>query len=662
LSTATFRPDGYDSPDSSIVTGAASIHAALSDDNAGSYVRKWPELPPTYLHMTTSTKPAGSMVKQIRTTLSASSISVNTTKISWWIDSAGWQHGRTTGLVIAGTTPTLYFGPWTVVGDLTQEQIDALKVAIDAEPLLTEARFYEVFLDITFAEQPTTTVTAPTGTSTSSDVSVEWTHTAGTDGGAQAAYEVKVFSVGQYSAEGFSPDTAPAAFATGQVMSGSATATATGLIEAAHRAYVRTAQLVNGTLHWAAWDFESFTVAYSGGGGDPGLSAEVLEVNVAADSDEGRLEIVVDRDPATQAWSYLELERNIDEDVLAGAGEFENGGTSGIAAGWEITQLGTPTAINHDLLTAPSPWNGTYQRFGATLDDGDRVGFVYEDLFPVSPGDVVMFDAMIHAGLPANTGARMVVRWHTDAGEFFSSFMVDFVAIAAWRPYHVEFTAPAGVGSADVAFEIFGSTGAVGVAALMAVDDVYVAVNGLGFHPVGGVPAVVPPADQATFYDYYVAPSTPTRYRARAIRSTGPVVGRWVRALGTQEWAMTSGVWVKSALNPARRVLVKLAQPPEPVWQQRRGVFPVAGSASPMVVTDVRSLRETDFLFQTATESDAVQLLRAFEDRIVAIHLPTTHRVAGAFWSIGDVKEVRLNRYGPLPYRRWQVQATEVAL
>jgi hypothetical protein len=613
------------------LSGAATAHAALSDSSNTSYVEHAPEWQPGIYEVGTYTKTAGNVVKHVRAIVKASSISVNPVKIRWGFQLGGVNYGETSNLQIAGTTPTVYNGPWVNVGDLSQASIDALRVYIDAQPLWTVARFYEASIEVLEASPPTTALTSPTGAVASSSFPITWTHTPGTEGGPQSAWQIKIFSLSQYGAEGFNVDTTPGLYDSG-LYPDTRTSLDGYLAAGSYRVYARTAQSINGTHQVAAWDYEDITVGAAWTGSD---YSGVLEVTAAGDGTIGAAEIIVDIDPATESADHIELQRSWDVNVIGDIGKFEQGSTGGVATGWEVTTpIGTPTSTSADVLNTPSPWDGYYQRVGATLDDGDRHGFATVDVYPINPGDMIRFESMIHAGLGSNAGARMVVRYYDAAQTFAAADNYDFLAISAWLPYAAEFTAPTGAHYFDVAFEIFGETGASGAVCLIAFDNVHISVNGDGWQDVLGADEAAVSGDQATVVDHLAPPDEELRYRARAVTAAG-TVSNYVYATASTSWTSTDW-FLKHPTDPSKTVSIGCLVT-RPTLEQERptGVFVVAGSNTPMVLYDELQDPTGELVFETETvaeKDDLIALLTA--TGVVAAHFPEVYDIPNMWVSI----------------------------
>lgn len=122
---------------------------------------------------------------------------------------------------------------------------------------------YALYIDVETAPRPTVTVTAPTGTvTTTSFPSVTWTPVF-SDGSPQNAYEIKIYDSSAYGASGFSPDTSEATIETGIITSTNNGQTLEGDLanSTTYRAYVRVASLINGSNYFSAWAYSQFSLA-----------------------------------------------------------------------------------------------------------------------------------------------------------------------------------------------------------------------------------------------------------------------------------------------------------------------------------------------------------------------------------------------------------------
>ena len=90
---------------------------------------------------------------------------------------------------------------WTVGGNLTGFTYD---LGRGDTSLTSVLKVSEVYLDITYQQQSSVTVTGPTGTITSTTPTVTWTYSS-PDSQPQAAYRVSVYTAAQVASSGFAP-------------------------------------------------------------------------------------------------------------------------------------------------------------------------------------------------------------------------------------------------------------------------------------------------------------------------------------------------------------------------------------------------------------------------------------------------------------------------
>lgn len=302
MTTEILRPNSsVDYAGTVAITGAASWSAATNDDSDSSYV----SLTNGFFEVGfgTFTLPAGARTKtvtprwraQYATSSVGLAVNVYTSNGSTLVVSDG---ARLTGSFVTRTGPA-------AAGALTQAELDDLTIRVlNVDP--DAARIAELYLDVVYATVPTVSVAAPSGTvSLTTSPTVSWSHTAGDDGGSQTHYQVKVFTAAQVVVAGFNPSTATPLFDTGEVIgSGSSVAAGPLPVGVDLWAYVRTAQTINGTPHWSAWDSSAFDL-------DVGLP--VLDTLTAVGEPAQarvRLEAVIE--VGSDPYDYLQVERSVD--------------------------------------------------------------------------------------------------------------------------------------------------------------------------------------------------------------------------------------------------------------------------------------------------------------------------------------------------------------
>lgn len=324
MTTATLRTDGFDYDgifDPLSVTGASTVWEALEDDSDSSYCYN-PDSGETasgYQTTATTTLPTGSVIKQFRTRMRSATVS-NTPSMYVYFQNPSRSPStfcyaidsrKSAAAGIADTSG--YWVPADGVSSCptTQAELDAVRCYVVVAPIggppLGVGRIYEAYLDMVYVEQPVVSVTAvsPDPYTASNIVPIEWANTLDSDGGSQTRYQLKVFTDAQYGAGGFDPDTSTAYYDSGIVASASGSASTGPLATSdTYRAYVRTAQTVNGVSHWSDWDYDTFQVSVS--------TADVDTVAAVATDASGLITVTVERDTGTEDWDYIEVQRSFD--------------------------------------------------------------------------------------------------------------------------------------------------------------------------------------------------------------------------------------------------------------------------------------------------------------------------------------------------------------
>lgn len=299
-------------------TGAATGNAACSDDTDATYIRKLNTATGTQSTIQlfgTTTVGATQRVRQVRLRARVST-PTSAGKMDFLLGSrvSGVNYFHS-GLTARGllTTQTITGAWFTSAPDglsWDQTRIDALRAQVTEYKDATDRGYvYELYIDVDVANQPTVTVSAPTGTITSTATpDVSWTY-ADTDGDTQSYYQVKVFTAAQYGAVGFSAATSTATWDSGQVGSvDSGTTVGSGLLSGVHRAYVRVAKTVNGQPFWSDYAYSQFTVSVT--------PPSVPTLAAAWDSTSGKVTLTVQgASPAGYTSQYFEVERSDDSGV-----------------------------------------------------------------------------------------------------------------------------------------------------------------------------------------------------------------------------------------------------------------------------------------------------------------------------------------------------------
>lgn len=332
MPTLTLVPDstiGFN--DMTIYGGSATVHDALGDGTNATYIRKPSGTSFARIGTATQALPAGARVKRIRwimnsrtadppvdpyTVDDASALDVwlqsNDTTFSVYKWSASW------GASQAGTAGTWVTrtGPYSVVSPgFGQTGIDTLEVRFKVPPNLPPTEIAYLRASVEYMTQPVVDVTAPTGTIGTTDPTITWTYTQGTDGGPQMYYQWRLYAESVYTQAGFDVDdpanfppvTVPGVPVDKNHRGDATTVTAEGadMPNGTYRAYVRAAQGYGGFPHWSAWDYSQFVVNTT--------PATITAVGNAIHA-EGVVSIDVDSLNA-EVWQYVEFERLIDVGV-----------------------------------------------------------------------------------------------------------------------------------------------------------------------------------------------------------------------------------------------------------------------------------------------------------------------------------------------------------
>jgi hypothetical protein len=299
MTTATLRPNGTIAPPDS-VTGAATAHAATNDDSDSSYFTA--SSIEVELALGTVTLPAGAQTKQLRlrwrandpSIASAAECRVRTPTVVFQAD------GRSLGAAIES------FASAYVPVTLSQSTVNDLRLTW-VGTAGGDYRVYEGYVDLIYVEQPVVAVDAvsPDPYTASSFVPISWVNTLDSDGGGQTFYYIKVYDATTHGAFGsVDPNATTPFWESGKVASSATEATTGALPNDGYRVYVRTYQTVNGAQHWSAWDSDDFTVTVD--------DAEIDTVTMVADNATASIEVTVERDTATEAWEFVEVQRSID--------------------------------------------------------------------------------------------------------------------------------------------------------------------------------------------------------------------------------------------------------------------------------------------------------------------------------------------------------------
>lgn len=651
MGVGNLRPNAVVSPDTSVVTPSGSAADVTNDSPVDdtSYFSKNAGDNWTIVEFDSTALATDSMVKLIQPRLRMRS------------DSGGTSQGeiqlRTSGTVLSttpfsvGTTFVEQNALSTARPFMTQAEVDALRLAVRVTS--GEVQFSELYIDLTYAEQPTTTANGPTGTQTTSVVTGEWQHTAGTDGGIQAAWAWKIYSAAQYQSPNFDPDV------TTPVMYRAAETTVTSYDSIAlqhdtdYRSYVATAQRVGGVLHWADWDFTSFVVDL--------VAPEVDAITVTVDPAFARVVIDVDRDTGGDPWDHVEVQRLSKPNLISDSAATltTDADANGRADAWDSDTTGT--------VSTTFSITGGYQRVAVTgVSVSERQTLQLGELLAVAAGGD--YTAAVTAKAPtmgANTALALGIRWFDAGGTLLSTdeTVLDSTEVTtAAASYTMTAQAPALAAYAAPMIAVVGLTGASGASttgdfknfSFVEGDDEDAWVD------VVGASDTTPGADTVSILDYGIPGDTLSLYRARAVDSNGNA-GRWLYSTSPVEWEQ-SGSWIKSPNRPGFNTQFCLAVRPEFDWPRRQGIHEVIDDPSPVTVSGPRMLRRGKIEIETETRAEYEAIMAVLEDSLVLFQFDPTYGVDQLWASIGNINEtIAEEKTLTLQYRTLLVDVVELS-
>jgi len=273
MAVVTVRPNGSDAA-AFTVTGAASAHAALSDNSDSSFIRRTSGSvrASAVIDFGTTTIASGSIVSRVRLRARARTPDrKSNVEFALGVRRANNQQRYGPALALTGKRGlATYEGPWQSTapagGIWTQPEINEVLVRItDLCAKSGQRAFaYELYVDVDVIAQPTVTVTAPSGQVTNtSRPNVQWSFS-DAENQPQAAFEVRVYTLAETNRTGFTLDDRteyPPVWETGQV-AGQANLARVGVIldNDDYVAYVRAARSVGAALFFSAWQTSAFEI------------------------------------------------------------------------------------------------------------------------------------------------------------------------------------------------------------------------------------------------------------------------------------------------------------------------------------------------------------------------------------------------------------------
>lgn len=336
---------------------------------------------------------------------------------SWFTSNAATFQAKTGAW--RTTPPTLDGSEWTEAV-INRGQIECVWYPSESGGTNTNLRLSELYLDVDVRDQPTVTGVTVAGAGTTRPT-VSWTYNANADGDRQIMFRVKVFTVAQYTAAAFNPETSTATWDSGSKFSSTTTYDLGGdlLNGATYRVYVKAGQDFNRAVWYSPWaNSSAFTVALS--------PPPVPALAVTSDPSVPNLRNVFQFTAALNALSAD------DADVEVSAGNWIVGGGFSSVARTTAQHRNGVAAL---ALTA----NGTVNPFAYNGGNGG-VGAV-----ATRPGQRHNLTGYVRANTTGRAW-RLVLRW-LDAAKNYLSQTDGTTATdtsGGWTPLAVAGTAPAG--------------------------------------------------------------------------------------------------------------------------------------------------------------------------------------------------------------------------
>lgn len=302
----TLRPNATAGGGGWTVTGAASAHAATSDDSDASYVDASTATPGSAvtLDFATATVPSLAVIHSVTPRVRASQATGTESYVAQLANPGIADVLRPTSTITTYTgvarTKNNSGGAWTQT-DINGARLQIRSTGGSNNP--DDLRVYEAYLDVRYNQAPVATVTGPTGAPGTSRPPVTWTYS-DPEGDAEERYRVKIFSAAQYGAGGFNPETSTATWDSGAILLAALTATpTTDLVNGVtYKAYVKVAD-VGSSGRYGSWDDGSaFTVTLS--------PPATPTLDATADNTNARISLAVTNNDA--ASGSILVERSID--------------------------------------------------------------------------------------------------------------------------------------------------------------------------------------------------------------------------------------------------------------------------------------------------------------------------------------------------------------
>jgi len=610
------------------ITGA-SVHAALSDNSDSTFVT-YDYGEASLLGFADLTLPSGAQLVFAQLMARCAKNGAAAARLDTNLNVDGNQSAQT---AVTGTLPAEMGGAARGYGAITDAGVDAAIGGISCGSL-SQLIVYEASIRVLYYVKPTVTVTAPTGTVTTNEVTVEWSSVFDPDAVGPYSYEVKIFSAAQYGAGGFNPSSSTptlfTSFASGQ---SSVLFANSSLADGNYRAYVRVAA-ANATDLWSDWDYEAFTVDAP----NPGVPT----LTVTGENSNGRVKLEVDDTSGDTGTNYFHVQRSVGDESYEGfvAGldcslllplgaadgliDASGNGRNGTAVGGvTVGGVAGPLMVGDEGAT---DFDGTDDRittsYASSVASSNRtfMGWAYRDtsssgdaligtdgtsgpmIFRLASGsdDVVFFPASgasvtwtsawpgngqwVHWALTYNDTTREAILYLNGVSVSSKTPATGFVGVTPGN-----FCIGARASTAADPFDGKQAWVSVHSRALTALEiqGAFVSADGPSWTNVRtelGDGMVAFPGSAVTLYDYEAPNGSTVSYRARAFNSTYSTYSDWQS--GSGGWSSASW-WLKHNSKPSLNLELGIVRSvPGFEVAANQTVHKVLGSSRVVVVSD----------------------------------------------------------------------------
>lgn len=378
------RPDGDYSYSGTGVSGINSpLYSNLNDNSDSTYVGLFGSVAPFgakyyVAGIASTTLPAGAVPKYVqgiaRLRVNAVTWGGTPTQPVYVIDSMianGFYTLTYDGITIAdyaslgstGAFQNYYGAAWAGVVAPSQAQnfVDNLLFEIQTWPGFGSSNdnasfdVSEVYVYLTYATVPVAAVSAPSGSiTTTTTPTMTWSHTPGVDGDVQSQYQVRVFTAAQYGIGGFDPGSSPATYDSSIVYGAASSLVLPSLTNGTtYRAYVQTAQSINGAPHFSAWAFSGFSISVT--------APVITSVTNTPNNAGGYNSVAVVRSGSAPVATTFDLQRSVDGGTTW---QYVRGGLNAPVTG------ATNTVLDYEIGNTVSVQyraRGTYILTGSTI-------------------------------------------------------------------------------------------------------------------------------------------------------------------------------------------------------------------------------------------------------------------------------------------------------